>query len=67
MKELPHPIHSTWQYGKKTDYFSREQLLEYGKACADAAQAEAAIAQIPIHKELASYREREKTMGWNQS
>ena len=64
MTEIPPPAHTTWQYGKKTDYFTTEQLIAFGHACANAAHAAASIEFIPIRKELASYREREKTIGW---
>ena len=64
MTEIPHPAHSTWQYGKKTDYFTAEQLIAFGQACANAAHAAAAVDCIPLRQELASYREREKTIGW---
>jgi len=66
MAEIPHAAHATWQYGKKTNWFTEEQMMEYGRACAGEAQASAAKEAISLRRELASYREREKTMGWNQ-
>jgi hypothetical protein len=64
--EIPQPAHSTWQYGKKTDYFTTEQLIAFGQACANAAYLAATKEAIPVRRELAAYKEREKTMGWSQ-
>lgn len=66
MATIPPPEHSTWQHGKQTDWFTREQVLEYGRACASEAQAACSKEGIPLRLELASYREREKTMGWSR-
>lgn len=62
MPQLPHAAHTTWQYGKKTDWFTKEQVLEYGRAC----EVEVRKECIPLRNELALYREREKTMGWSK-
>jgi hypothetical protein len=45
--EIPQPAHSTWQYGKKTDYFTTEQLIAFGQACANAAYVAATIKSNP--------------------
>ncbi len=66
MASLPQPTNTTWQYGKQTDWYTKDQLVAYGKACEAEAQANAATECIPLRRELASYRERERTMGWNQ-
>lgn len=66
MASLPDPTNSTWQYGKKTDWYTKEQLIAYGKACDAEAQVRAATECISLSRELALYRERERTMGWAQ-
>jgi hypothetical protein len=63
MAQLPHPIKTWWQYGVEERHYSEEQIIEYGQQCADEARKES----INIRAELARYKEREKTMGWNQS
>jgi hypothetical protein len=63
MAQLPHPIKTWWQYGIQERHYSESQMIEYGQECANEARKE----YIDICSEHAKYKEREKTMGWNQS
>lgn len=63
MAQLPHPVRTWWQYGMQERHYSEEQMITYGHQCADEARKEA----VDVRNELARYKEREKTMGWNQS
>lgn len=63
MATLPHPDKTWRQYGEAIHHYTQAQMLEYGQACAGEARAEA----VDVRNELARYKEREKTMGWNQS
>lgn len=63
MATLPHPIKTWHQYGEIIGHWDKSQVLAYGQECANEARAES----IALRAELARYKEREKTMGWNQS
>ena len=60
--KLPPPVRTWHQHGEVISHWDKAQILAYGEACANDVRAEF----ISLRKELESYKEREKTMGWNQ-
>ena len=63
MATLPHPIKTWHQYGEIIGHWDKSQVIAYGQECENEARAES----LDLRAELARYKEREKTMGWNQS
>lgn len=61
--QLPHPEKVWHQYGLQIGSYTKQQMIDYGHACANEARKESNAMQL----ELSRYKEREKTMGWNQS
>jgi hypothetical protein len=63
MTPLPLPIKTWHQYGEIIGHWDKSQMIAYGQACANDARKEF----IEMQNELHRYKEREKTMGFNQN
>lgn len=63
MAALPHPVKTWHQYGEIIGHWDKSQMLAYGEECANEVRKES----ISLIVELARYKEREQTMGWNQT
>ena len=76
---LPAPDRVMWQYGEQINHYSEAQMQAYAEAARSqeyentslvrALQREKELQEqvVTLRQELRYYREREKTMGWNQN